>query len=153
MSLLRKLAQWKFWATHDSYLHFKKKFFSFFVIAEMVSVLAAQDKVSNGVAFHWRRKQLPLPILHPIFLQHKYLQKERSYSYPLTYTVTEKWVWLSRIHQLHSYAIRKHTSLIPDSNLTLSCRKSVFDHLNKNSGTSVKWHHAIAGYSLDLLGG
>ena len=59
----------------------------------------------------------------------------------------------SRIHQLHSYTMREHTSLIHDSNLTLSCRRYVFDHLNKNSGTSVNCHRAIAGYGCDLLGG
>ena len=39
----------------DTWLLFtfqKKRFFSFFVISKMVSVLAAQEKVSNGVAFH-----------------------------------------------------------------------------------------------------
>ena len=51
-----------------------------------------------------------------------------------------------------SCTIRKHNSLIHDSNLTLSCRKSVFSHLNRNSGTSVNCHHAIAGYGRDLLG-
>ena len=51
MLLLRKLALWKFWPKHDSYLHFKKKFFSFFVISKMVSVLAAQGKVS--IASHF----------------------------------------------------------------------------------------------------
>ena len=35
---------------------FKKRLFSFLVISEMVSILASQGKVSNGVAFYWRRK-------------------------------------------------------------------------------------------------
>ena len=45
-----------------------------------------------------------------------------------------------------------NNSLIHDSNLTLSRCKYVFAHLNRNSGTSVNCHHAIAGYSRDLLG-
>ena len=147
MLLLRKSAQWKLWLKHDSYLHFKQKSFSFFVISEMVSVLAAQDKVSNGVAFYLRRKQLPLAIFHPIFLQHMKLQKDRSCSHLFAYMLAEKWVWLSRVHQLHYYIILKHTSFIHGSNLALSCRLII------NLGTSVNCHGAIGEYGCDLLGG
>ena len=74
-------------------------------------------------------------------------QKDRSCSHLFAYTLAEKWVWLSRVHQLHYYIILKHTSFIHDSNLALSCRLII------NLGTIVNCHRAIGEYGCDLLGG
>ena len=80
---------------------------------------------------------LPLAIFHSTFLQHMQFQKYQSYSHLFAFTLAGKWVWISRIHQLCSYTMRKHTLLLHDSNLTLSCHKFVFYHLNRDSGTSL----------------
>ena len=73
----------------------------------MASFLAAQDKISS-VAFHWRRINLSLTIFHSIFLQNMQFQKDRNYNHPFAYTLIEKSVWLSRIHQVHSHIVIKH---------------------------------------------
>ena len=56
----------------------KRRFFSFFVISEMVLLLTAEDKVSSGIAFYCCRKQLPLVTPHPIFLQHMICSCKRT---------------------------------------------------------------------------
>ena len=123
MLLLRKSTQWKFWPTHDSYLHFKKKFFSFFVISEIVSVLAAQD------CFHWQ-----------FSIQH-FCSICNSKSIKVT-AICLLLHWQESGCEFPeftncSYTMRKHTLLLHDSNLTLSCHKFVFYHLNRDSGTSL----------------
>ena len=126
----------------------KKQFFSFFVTSEMVLVLASQGKVSNSVAFHWCPNNLSLTIFHSIFVQHMQFQKDRSYSHPFAYTLTEQWVWLSRIHQLHSYRVSKHfidTQFKLDFKLSQICT----DHLNRNLGNSVNCHRKIAACGRD----
>ena len=51
---------------------------------------------------------LPLAIFHSTFLQHMQFQKYQSYSHLFAFTLAGKWVWISRIHQLCSYTMRKH---------------------------------------------
>ena len=143
------LLQWKFWPTQDSYLRFKKNFFSFFKFRKRCQFLLLKTNYQMAshftdvkCRFHWR-----------FSMQYSCstCNCKRS-AVTAIRLLMHWWVWLSRIHQLHSYAMRNHSSMIHDSNLTLSFCKSAFGRLNRISGTSMNCHRVVAGYDLDLLG-